>query len=154
MSGLFGGGRSQAPVAQQPTAAQGVNIQTSVLGKSIPIIYGAPRVATNLIYANGFRSVKQQTGGKGGKGLLTGGKGESQQRLYYGTLIAAIGEGPIQNIIAIWQDTNLYFNLSGIRQVDPDSQTGKSGQPNYVPTNAQFFPGSDEQEPWSYVVSR
>lgn len=129
----------------------GTQIQSAVQAIPIPICYGAPRVPCNIIYVNGFNAVKQKSGGKGGKGLLTGGKGQPVQYLYYATLICAICEGPIGNIIVIYQDSNTYFNLSGIVEVDPDTQTGKSGAPNFVPTNAQFFPGGDQQEPWSYV---
>ena len=78
----------------------GTTIQSAVQALPIPICYGAPRSGGNIIYANGFNSVAQQTGGKGGKGLLTGGKG-SQQLLYYATLIYAVCEGPIGNIIAM-----------------------------------------------------
>ena len=130
----------------------GTQIQSAVQTLPIPIVYGAPRVGCNIIYGNGFNAVKQQTG-KGGKGLLSGGKGQPTQYLYYATLITSICEGPIQNIIVIYQDSNVYFNLSGIQEVDPNTQIGKNGQPNFVPTNAQFFPGGDFQEPWSYIES-
>src|SRR5579863_279224 len=131
----------------------GTQIQSAVQALPIPLAYGAPRMPGNIIYNNGFNSVKQQTGGKGGKGLLTGGKGNNQY-LYYSTLIIALCEGPISNIAVIYQDSNVWFNLSGIREVDPNTQTGKNGQPNYVPTDAQFFPGGPDQLPWDYVASR
>ena len=129
----------------------GTTIQSAVQALPIPICYGAPRSGGNIIYANGFNSVAQQTGGKGGKGLLTGGKG-SQQLLYYATLIYAVCEGPIGNIIAMYYDSNISFNLS-LTEVDPTNQTGKSGEPNNVPVNATFFPGGPDQEPWSYIES-
>lgn len=129
----------------------GTQIQTAVQALPIAIVYGAPRMPGNIIYANGFNAVKQQQAG--GKGLLTGGKNQTNQFLYYATLICAIGEGPMGNIAAGWYNTNIFFNLSAITEVDPDSQFGKSGEPNMIPTNAQFFPGGDLQEPWSYIQS-
>jgi Putative phage tail protein len=130
----------------------GLQISGSIQATPIPIIYGAPRVTCNIIYSNGFHAVKQKTG-KGGKGILSGGKGQTAQYLYYATLIAALGEGPITQIIVIYQDSNVWFNLSQIREIDPNNQTNKSGQPNFVPTNATLFAGVDDQAPWSYVES-
>src|SRR5579863_9792919 len=130
----------------------GLQIQSAVQALPIPIVYGAPRIPVNIIYGNGFNAVKQQTG-KGGKGLLSGGKGQPPAYLYYATLIVALCEGPIPEVIVIYQDSNVDFNLSNIQEVDPNSQVGKSGQPNFVPTNAQFFPGGSFQEPWSYITS-
>lgn len=130
----------------------GIQVQSAVQALPIPIVYGGPRVSINMIYANGFNAVRQKQG-KGGKGLLSGGKGQPTQYLYYATLVVALCEGPIQGIIVIYQDANVYFNLTQIQEIDPNTQVGKSGQPNFVPTNAQFFPGGDFQEPWSYITS-
>jgi hypothetical protein len=129
----------------------GTQIQSAVQALPIAIVYGAPRVPGNIVYANGFNRVQVNTsGGKGGKGLLTGGKNTSQQSLYYATLVIAICEGPIGNIIAMYYDSNISFNLA-LSEVDPNSQVGKSGQPNDIPVNATFFPGGPDQEPWTYV---
>ena len=130
----------------------GTQIQSAVQALPIPIIYGAPRIPGNLIYANGFNAVKQSNGTKGGKGLFTGGKG-TPSYLYYATLVIALGEGPITGIIVIYQDANVWFNLSNIDEINPSEQTNKSGQPNYIPTNATLFAGLPNQAPWDYVVS-
>lgn len=130
----------------------GLQISGSIQATPISIIYGAPRVPCNIIYSNGFNAVKQKSG-KGGKGILSGGKGQTSQYLYYATLVAALGEGPITQVIVIYQDSNVWFNLSQIREIDPNNQTNKSGQPNFVPTNATLFAGVDSQAPWSYVES-
>lgn len=126
MSNLFGG---QPKVIPEFT---GLQVNTSVQVMPIPIIYGAPRININLIYYNGFVAKKVKTGGKG---VLSGGKG-AQQIEYFATILLAIGEGPIGTTYIIYQDANVFV-------------------PSDYPTNgAQFFAGTDNQQPWSYVVSK
>jgi hypothetical protein len=97
----------------------------------IAIIYGAPRVQSNLIYYNGF-SVQRVS--QGGKGLLTGGKG-AQQIEYFATIILSIGEGVLQQPLIIYQDSEVWT-------------------PATYPSNGAFwFSGSATQTPWSYISS-
>ena len=129
MSHLLG---SQPKVIPEFT---GLQVNTSVQVLPIPIIYGSPRVNINLIYYNGFNSQLVNQGGGGGKGILTGGKGGSQQVEYFATIIMAIGEGTLGNVQIIYQDQEVWV-------------------PSDFPTNGAFyFNGTDVQTPWDYVVS-
>ena len=124
MANLFG---SQPKVIPEFT---GLQINTSVQVLPIPIIYGSPRVALNLIYYNGFSSQLVSSGG--GKGILSGGKGQKQVE-YFATIIMAVGEGPISNVKIIYQDQNVWV-------------------PSDYPTNgAFFFDGDPVQAPWDYI---
>ena len=112
----------------------GLQVNTSVQVLPIPIIYGSPRVSINLIYFNGFNSqLVNQSGG--GKGILGGGKGGSQQVEYFATIIMALGEGLIPEILIIYQDQEVWT-------------------PATFPTNGAFYFGGDGvSPPWSYVES-
>lgn len=126
MSHLFGSSPKTIP------EFTGLQVNTSVQVLPIPIIYGSPRVSVNLIYFNGFVSkLVKQSGG--GKGILGGGKGGSQQVEYFASIIMAIGEGEIDDILIIYQDQEVWT-------------------PATFPTNgAFFFNGSSTQTPWSFI---
>ncbi len=109
-----------------------LQVNTAVQALPVPMIYGSPRCSLNIIYYNGFNVVQQQVGG--GKGVLTGGKGGTQTE-YFATLIMALGEGPITDVLVIYQNSATYT-------------------PADFPTNgAYFFQGTDTQTPWSYITS-
>ena len=110
----------------------GLQVNTAVQVLPIPIIYGCPRISLNLIYFNGFNSqlVSQSGGGKGG-----GGKGGGQQVEYFATIIMALGEGPIPEILIIYQDQEVWT-------------------PNTYPTNGAFyFGGYPGEPPWDYITA-
>lgn len=87
----------------------GLQIQTAVNTVPIGIGYGCPRVPMNIIYANGFRSVKQKAGG-GGKGSISGSKSEVTGYKYYATFIGALAEGPLEStgVIAMFENQKVY----------------------------------------------
>lgn len=106
----------------------GLQVNTSVQVMPIPIIYGAPRININLIYYNGFTAKKVKTGG--GKGVLSGGKGGSEQIEYFASLLMAVGEGQLGQTYIIYQDSNVFV-------------------PSDYPTNgAAFYDGNETQAPW------
>lgn len=72
-----------------PNVIQNVQISTAVNTLPVPILYGTPRSAPNVIWLNGFHAIKANStnSGKGG-GAPTGYN-------YYASFIAAICEGPI-----------------------------------------------------------
>lgn len=111
----------------------GLQIQTAVNVVAIPICYGSPRVPMNIIYANGFRSVKEKSGGKG---LFSSGKGNVTGYKYYATYIGALGEGEFNTLLQWYEDNNIFV---------PGS---------IIPSDKQFefFSGSDTQDPWTYIV--
>ena len=72
MSGLFGGNSTNA--AQSPTYT-GIDVNTSVYGQVVQVVYGAQRVSGNLIWYGDFVQISgsgSKGGGKGGGG--SGGK--------------------------------------------------------------------------------
>lgn len=133
MAGLLGGGKTQA--VTQPAVA-GLQLQSSVYGKSIPIVYGSSRIAPNLIWYGDFYSVQQQSaagaGGKGGVGGGGGGKGGggSGSYNYYTAVQLGLCEGPVYQIGNIYVDKN-------IQSLESLGMTG--------------FSGSYSQSPWSHL---
>jgi len=124
MSNLFG---STPKIIPEFT---GLQVNTAVQVMPIPIIYGSPRVQINLIYYNGFYSA--QVSSQSGKGILSGGKG-SKQTEYFATIILAIGEAEITDILIIYQDQEVWTPLT-------------------FPNNGVvFFEGEPEQVQWSYI---
>lgn len=123
-------------------AITGLQIQTAVNILPIPLSYGCPRIPMNIVYANGFRAVAQKS--SGGKGLLSGGKGETTGYKYFATFIGALAEGP-----AIHLDPG---DGGQLLLVYDNQQT-------YTPQTApngkvfQSFSGASDQAPWSYIVS-
>lgn len=115
----------------------GLQIQTAVNILPIPIIYGGPRCQMNIIYANGFRAVHSASGGSGGKGLMSGGKGGgSGQTKYYSTWIGAIGEGFIPDLVVIYENQSSYTFT-----------TAPSGR------NITMMPGNSTQVAVSYIAT-
>jgi len=109
----FGGKGGGSQAAQTPAAA-GLQIQTSVLGNAITLLYGATRIAGNLIWYGDFQAIAHQsTPPGGGKGGVTGGGGKSGSggtTTYSYTTGVAIGlcEGPISNIGQIFSDKQVF----------------------------------------------
>lgn len=132
-SSLLGGGKAQA---SQQAAAAGVNVQTSVAGKPITLIYGTTRIAPNFIWYGDFNAVQQKSSsgsaGKGGVGGGGGGKGGggNGNYQYYASFIGALCEGQISHIGNVWVDKNI-TSLSSLGMT--------------------FFAGQFAQSPWGYM---
>ena len=130
LSGLMGGGKS---ASTQQTAAVGLQVQTSVQGKPIPLLYGMTRVAPNLIWYGNFTAT-QQSSSVGGKGGLTGSGGKgggSGSYVYSASLEMALCEGQIGAIWNVYADKNI-------------STTEALGM--------AVFSGAYQQAPWSYLL--
>jgi len=117
-----------------PPALTGLQIQTAVNVLPIPIVYGTPRIPMNVIYVNGFRAVAQKS--SGGKGLLSGGKGQTQGYKYYATFIGALCEGETGLLLVVFDNQQTY--------------TPSTAPPGKV---FQLFTGTSSQTPWSVVSS-
>lgn len=129
--GLLGGGKS---TATQQTQAAGLQVQTSVQGKPIALIYGMTRVAPNLIWYGDFTAT-QQSGGPTGKGGLTGAGGKgggSGEYTYTASVQLALGEGVLNSIWNVYADKNI-TSLTSL--------------------GASFFRGDYQQAPWDYLIS-
>lgn len=129
--------RSKQSNAKTQTKLLGYNVQTSIYGRPVTIVYGQ-----NLITANvfGFYDWKadpvKQSGGKGGSGKGSGGGkgGSSQQYNYKCALQLGLCEGPIPGLGDIWIDKiHMVLNQS--------TETGSipSGGGTFTPDNASNF---------------
>ena len=101
--------RSNKRVNDQPKAAAGLRIQSSVQGRPIALLLGGQaRVSGNLIWYGDFRAtaVQQSGGGKGSVGGGGGGKGSSGQQGYTYRASVAVGlsEGPIAEVVGVWNN--------------------------------------------------
>lgn len=116
----------------------GLQVNTAVNALAVPLVYGCPRITWNIMYANGFTAtpIKQSSGGKG---LLTGGKGQTTGYKYNVTLLGALGEGIIDAPIVIFDDAQVY-TLSTI-----PSGSGKA--------YTFFDGGGDNALPWGVVTA-
>ena len=102
--------------ASQSNPATGINLQSSVYGKPVPIIYGQTKVAGNLILYGNFQSVSasQAAGGKGSMAGSGGGKGggSSPTYTYFASFAFAVCEGPITGVYAVWKSLGAYIPAS------------------------------------------
>lgn len=98
MSGLFGGKK----VSQAAPAVAGLQIQTSILGKAIPLVYGTTRIAPNLIWYGDFKAIANTTR-QGGKG---GGQ-KSTSYTYQAACILGVCAGAIGGISRVWSGKEL-----------------------------------------------
>jgi hypothetical protein len=134
MSFLTGRGK-QAQAAQTPAVA-GLQLQSSAFGKVIPLVYGATRVAPNLIWYGDFAQISGGSssvkGGKGGGGGGGKGGGGSQQPNFQTAVALAVCEGPIAGYGQAWAD----------KKVTTPPALGLSE-----------FVGSYPQVPWGYLTT-
>lgn len=95
MSGLFDGGGSANTA--QPSVG-GLRVQTTVLGRAIPWVFGTARIAPNLVQYDDFTAIPEskQAGGKGGGGQSV------TSYTYRAAVIMALCGGPITGIGQIW----------------------------------------------------
>lgn len=97
MSGLFG----KKAVASTEPALGALNIQTSIYGLTIPVIFGRARVPINLLWYNGFRALAQEERSETGKGGAS-----PPSRVYYtysADVILGVGIGPATAVRTIWK---------------------------------------------------
>lgn len=122
----------RAPTNPTQTPAQGVNVQSSVYGKPIPIVYGTTKVAGNLMLYGNFTSTTQSTGGGGKGNMFGGGRTGTTQFTYFAAFAFALSDGPVQNIGTVWVGQALHTM----------AQLGFT-----------LFTGTYPQTPWGTTVS-
>ena len=105
----MGGRHNQSQVDQQ---LAGIQIQTSIYGSCLPLVYGTTRISGNLIFAptNGFVATPHTTTQSSGKG--GGGSSSTTSFTYTAFVMVALCEGPIVSINQVWAAGNL-GSLSG-----------------------------------------
>lgn len=83
-------------------------VQSSAYGEAVPIIYGAMRVAGNIIWSQDIKETTITTESGGGKGGGSGKvKSSSTSYNYSITLAIAICEGEIDEILRVWADSKV-----------------------------------------------
>lgn len=100
-------------------------LQSSLYGRSIPIIYGSMRLGGNVIWARPLKELQTtSTTRAGGKGA-GGGRASSTtvSYSYYATLVIAICEGEITRINRIWADAKLLNLSQGTYRIYKGSET-------------------------------
>jgi hypothetical protein len=117
-----------SPRQQKASPEASLRVQTSLAGRAIPVGWGQFAVAPNLIWYGNF-SYKKTT--QGGKGLgIGGGKGGATAYNYSASIIGALCEGPIDEVLQVWNGPSP-VTLASL---------------NIVP-----FLGTYAQTPWGYL---
>jgi hypothetical protein len=116
LTGILGAGSN----AKQATAIGSLQFQHSQQGGAIPLVYGATRVAVNLLDYQGFTATpvtpKNSKGG-GGKGNADG-KGQGKYT-YTASVILGICQGPV-NFGLVWYNKDIcpLAGLPGISSIN------------------------------------
>ncbi|MGA8758825.1 MAG: hypothetical protein WB611_21445, partial [Stellaceae bacterium] len=97
MTGILGRGSN----AKQQNIAASLRFQTSQSGGTIPLVYGANRVAINLLDYQNFSANGGKGKGKGGGGTKIQGKGGAQA-MYQVDFVAGLCQGPVTNFGLLW----------------------------------------------------
>ncbi|HXC12680.1 MAG TPA: phage tail protein [Stellaceae bacterium] len=129
MTGILGGGAE----AKKKNVAAALRFQASTPGGAIPLVYGANRLAINLLDYQNFNSNATGTGkGKGGGGSKAAGKGGGSQVIYAVDFIAGVCQGPIANWGLVWFNKTITTLLGGLTPYAQsiDEQPGADGQPS------------------------
>ena len=98
----MGGKRSNSTT---DTVYAGVQVQTSIYGAVLPIVYGTNRLKGTLVYYNGFVATPHTTNQSTGKG--GGGSSSSTSYTYNAFVMVALCEGPITAINQVWSADSL-----------------------------------------------
>lgn len=130
MGGLIGGSTTISTTAEK---VSGLRIQSSAIGKAIPIIYGTTRIAPNIIWYDDFNAISHTStqssgGGKGGGGVTQ----TSTTYTYEASLIFGLCEGQVAGVGTIWKDKKII---------------------TLAESGLTFFAGSATQSPWGFLTS-
>ncbi len=137
MAGIFGGG-SSTPSASPVTS---LRLQTSTRGRPIPLAYGKPRLAGNLIWYGDLVATghSQSAGGKGGSAP------SSTTYTYTAGVIIGLCEGAINSIPRVWRQKEVFTGATtGSRVVNvQDEGYSVPGAPYQVKvSNSEYFTAS------------
>lgn len=97
MGGIFKGGQNYS----QPKA-NGLRVNSSLYGGTIPIWYGQTRRSGNLIWDGNFQ-VHRHDNGKKGKG--------GQTITYSSNVDLLLGYGPLEGIVSVWRGKDYFVGL-------------------------------------------
>src|SRR5271154_1422588 len=105
MAGLF----KQPKTFGQTTVSTALRVSAAVQGSPIPIGCGQTRWAPILIDWEGFSASPAKSPGSKGGVLGAGGKGNTGEYDYAVSGIMLLGEGPITEIVTIYNGTVIVF---------------------------------------------
>jgi hypothetical protein len=141
MAGIFNSGSTNASATPRYTQLQ---VQTSAQGLPVPIVWGACRLAPNLIWYGDFDSQPAGQGKGGGKGGAKGGT----QYTYSTAVMMGLCEGPLTdmhlNYPAQYPNANTYIGTVWRDQ----AQLTTLAKLNLTP-----FQGEADQTTWSYLTT-
>ncbi len=83
-----------------------LGVQSSTYGKMIPIVFGAMRIAGNIIWSLPIKETATTTSSSAGGGGKGGGKVTQTSTSYSYSVTLAIGicEGPVDEVMRVWAD--------------------------------------------------
>lgn len=174
MGGIFGGGTS-VNTSEKP--ANGVQIQTSVYGNAVPLVFGRTRVTGNLIWYEDFKAHAHTTTTSSGKG---GGGGESSSTTYtYScSFCLMLSEGVVTDLVTFWAGkTKLDGSILTDKNSDvtdtitdktgtsrTTSPTGSKGSRSHATggnkggvtpeSSLSLMKGQSPQAEWPYIVTK
>jgi hypothetical protein len=132
-----------------------LKVSSSTYGIAIPEIYGTVRLSTNLIWTTGIKETKKtRRAGKGGPKVET--------YSYDASFALGLCKGPIREILRIWADSKLIYDVSnnGTRNPLNAGQSGilapvllsfRTGGTKKKRVNLRIYLGNEEQLPDSLI---
>lgn len=119
----------------------GYQIQSSIFGLPIPIVYGQQRMAGNVIWSGNWQATPYSgSGGKGNKGGKAGKSGAGGQIYTYSSaIIIGLCAGPIRGIGHVWVN-KVRLSVSAVNE----EQIIPYGGVPLVPDNAGIAPPVDQ----------
>lgn len=125
MGGLFG----KKAQSTTPTRLNGITVNQSIYGNTVPLLYGTSRLPIMLIDYVDFLA-KAQSQSSGGKG---GGGGSTSSYTYSASIVGLLCEGLINGVPAVFSD---------------------STQTTLDKLGLTLFKGGANQAPWLYMTSK
>jgi hypothetical protein len=115
------------------TALAGVQVQTSLLGMPITLVWGRARISCNLVDYVAFKAIPKttKTGGKGGSSSST-------TYTYTASPIMVLCEGPITGVRTVYKDSSVFTN---------------GGTTALAQAGLSLALGTLTQAPWGYMTS-
>ena len=132
---LIGGGGGS--ITQYGPRLGDLKVQASTHGAPIPKVYGAMRLAGNMIWSKPILETKHKksSGGKGGGGQ----KVTTVTYTYSQTFAIGICEGPIVGVRKIWANGELIYNLADDAEITTIMASNKQA------SGITFYLGTDTQ---------
>lgn len=127
-------------VTQEGPRLDDLKVTTSTYGTHLPKVFGAYRIAGNIIWALPLDETRHEETQESGKG----GGGSSSTTIWYtytATWAVSFCEGPITGIRKIWADNKLIYDVGSGASLG--SMQSSSSLNNYM----TLYLGDDKQEP-------